>query len=324
MHSWGGYKLVKVLLNFGLSPKIHADLKDWSPDLYYLFIYLGAKQRDMSKKERADELLSILLDKTLHTSYFGKLSFGSREKFAKMANTTSPLPLVILTWLCKLQEDFYEIGDTNKNGDWNKHKTYCPVKAEKVSREFPLDNMHMIKANSATETKNTTLKLITPDNSHNKKVVKSLKEWAAKILCWENDYMQDLGNADNEEKHDQYGEKPYSMSKRNYKPNHQKPGGNVDIVKDFQIEQQQSKSPHQLYLHLSQFMTEEIGKLAKTTSNKKPKIKTSYCLTVQMKQLLVLLHLQIKEVTKKITTGRNVNIHERTSHGTKKGHCHRQ
>ena len=88
MHSWGGYKLVKVLLNFGLSPKIHADLKDWSPDLYYLFIYLGAKQRDMSKKERADELLSILFDKTLHNSYFGKLSFGSREKFAKMANTT--------------------------------------------------------------------------------------------------------------------------------------------------------------------------------------------------------------------------------------------
>jgi hypothetical protein len=36
MHSWVGYKLVKVLLNFGLSPKIWQDLDDWSPDLYEL------------------------------------------------------------------------------------------------------------------------------------------------------------------------------------------------------------------------------------------------------------------------------------------------
>jgi hypothetical protein len=46
MHSWVGYKLVKKLLNFGLSPKIWQDLKDWSPDLFNLFFYLGDKQRD--------------------------------------------------------------------------------------------------------------------------------------------------------------------------------------------------------------------------------------------------------------------------------------
>jgi hypothetical protein len=32
MHSWVGYKLVKVLLNFGLSLKIWQDVEDWSPD----------------------------------------------------------------------------------------------------------------------------------------------------------------------------------------------------------------------------------------------------------------------------------------------------
>ncbi len=32
MHSWVGYKLVKVLFNFGLSPKIWQDLEDWPPD----------------------------------------------------------------------------------------------------------------------------------------------------------------------------------------------------------------------------------------------------------------------------------------------------
>ena len=58
----------------------------------------------------------------------------------------------------------------------------------------------MIKANSSIETKITTLEMIKPDNKHNKKVVKSLEEWAAKILCWENDYVQDLTKTDNETK----------------------------------------------------------------------------------------------------------------------------
>ena len=43
MHSWVGYELVKVLLNFELTPKIHKDLNAWSPDVYSLFSYLGAK-----------------------------------------------------------------------------------------------------------------------------------------------------------------------------------------------------------------------------------------------------------------------------------------
>ena len=34
IHSWVGYKHVKVLLNFGLSPKIWQDLEDWSPELF--------------------------------------------------------------------------------------------------------------------------------------------------------------------------------------------------------------------------------------------------------------------------------------------------
>jgi hypothetical protein len=70
MHSWVAYKLVKVLLNFQLTPKIREDLNDWSPDLYCLFAYLGAKQRDVPEEERADKMLSILFDKTLHNNYF--------------------------------------------------------------------------------------------------------------------------------------------------------------------------------------------------------------------------------------------------------------
>jgi hypothetical protein len=124
------------------------------------------------------------------------MPFGSREKFAKVTNTK--LSLVILTWSRQLQEHFDEIVDTNDNGDWNGHQIYCHVKASKVSRELPLDNMHMIKANSAAEIKITTLEMIKPDIKHHKKVIKSLEEWAAKILCRDNNYVQDLANADDE------------------------------------------------------------------------------------------------------------------------------
>ena len=66
----------------------------------------------------------------------------------------------------------------------------APLMHQKVSRKLPFDNMHMIKANSATETKITTLDMIKPNNKRNKKVIKSLKEWAAKILCLDNDYSR--------------------------------------------------------------------------------------------------------------------------------------
>ncbi len=50
MHSWVGYELVKVLLIFGLSPKIINDPENWSPDLFHLFSYMGDKQRDTKKR----------------------------------------------------------------------------------------------------------------------------------------------------------------------------------------------------------------------------------------------------------------------------------
>jgi hypothetical protein len=155
MHSWVGYNLVKVLLNFGLSPKIWQDLKDWSPDLFNLFSYLGDKQWDPSRKEQAEHLLTVLFDITLHNGYFAKLPFGSRDKFAKMTNFTSPL--VVLTWLRQFQEYFHKIGDTNEDGDWNTHEKYAPVKARHVTRECPLDNMHMMKANSTAVAKITSV-----------------------------------------------------------------------------------------------------------------------------------------------------------------------
>jgi hypothetical protein len=87
----------------------------------------------------------------------------------------------------------------------------------------------------------------------------------------------------------------YAMSKTSYKPNNQKASNNVHIVQ-FTPEQQQHKTPDQLYLHLCDFMMEGIETMTKTANKKKKK--TSNCSTVQMKRLHVLLNLPIKHMGK--------------------------
>jgi hypothetical protein len=126
----------------------------------------------------------------------GKVVFG----FERYCKTNTTLALVVLTWLRQLQEYFYKIGDANENGDWNVHWKYCPVKAKHVSREFPLDNMYMTKANSTAVTKITSGQWITPNSKNSKQVIKSLEEWPVKILCRDNDCVQNLVNTDEEMK----------------------------------------------------------------------------------------------------------------------------
>ncbi len=45
MQSWVGYKLVKVLVTFGLQPNaLNDSLKTWSPELHDVFSYMLAKK----------------------------------------------------------------------------------------------------------------------------------------------------------------------------------------------------------------------------------------------------------------------------------------
>jgi hypothetical protein len=87
--------------------------------------------------------------------------------------------------LRQLQKHFYEIGDNKESGDWNVHgkNCYCFFRAKNVSKDFPLDNVHMMKANSTSLVKVDSVTYIKPDGKPHKTVVKSLEEWAAKILC---------------------------------------------------------------------------------------------------------------------------------------------
>jgi hypothetical protein len=302
MHSWVGYKLVKVLLAFGLSPKNWDDLESWSPDLFNLFSYLGDKQQDPSKKEYAEELLTFLFDKTLHNGYFGKLPFGNKDNFAKMTNTT--LPLVMLMWLRQLEEYFYKIGDTNESRNWNTHGKYCPVKARSVTNEFPLENIHMSKANNTTVEQITSVSWIKSNNKINKKVVASLEEWAAKILCRDNDYVKYKATADNKTKKrfdrtKTHGPKQYAMSNRSYKLNYQDTRNSVHIV-HFTPKEQQHKSQDQLCLHVGYFMKGEIDKMTKTTDKKNPNQKNIKLLNSANKVAACLVALANKDRHEKI------------------------
>jgi hypothetical protein len=59
IQSWVGYKLVKVLVTFGLQPTtLKSNLKDWSKDLHNIFTYMQTKNPDL--EGRAEEILDVL------------------------------------------------------------------------------------------------------------------------------------------------------------------------------------------------------------------------------------------------------------------------
>jgi hypothetical protein len=68
MQSWVGYELVKVLVTFGLQPVDLSDsLKEWSPDLYYVFSYMQTRKVEL--KDNATRILDVLFNDTLHSGH---------------------------------------------------------------------------------------------------------------------------------------------------------------------------------------------------------------------------------------------------------------
>ncbi len=118
-------------------------------------------------------------------------------------------------------------------------KKYCPVKARNVLKESPFNNIYMIKANSTAVNKITSFQWIKPNIKNNKIVIKSLEEWAAKILYRDNNCVKNKANADDETKKrfdrtKKHGPNQYAMSKRSCKPINQEARNNVIL----------STSPH--------------------------------------------------------------------------------
>ena len=189
IHSWVGYELVRVLLKYGLSPNVRSDLKDWSEDLFELFAYFGEKQRDPEKRPTTQ--INILFNKTEHCSYFDKLAFGKKMRFEKMSNTI--IPLVILTWLRQLQEHFFLKTDHSKQADWSDLGRYfAQPQSKQVSKG--MNHVHLSNATSPAVNRMTSFDNIIPrkKGKGTNKVVRSLCEWADRILCRNNEYVNDI------------------------------------------------------------------------------------------------------------------------------------
>ena len=189
IHSWVGYELVKILLKYGLSPSVRSDLNDWSQDLFELFAYFGEKKRDSTKKPATQ--LTILFDKTEHCSYFEKLPFGKKSRFEKMDNTT--IPLVILTWLRQLQEHVFKLPGSSSQADWSDLGRYFAQPPSK-SVSKGVNHVHLSNANSPGVHKMKSFDDIKPKKKGKgtDKVVRSLSEWADRILCRNNEYVEDI------------------------------------------------------------------------------------------------------------------------------------
>ena len=103
--------------------------------------------------------------------------------------------------------------------------------------------------------------------------MKSLEEWAAKILCWDNnDFVQNIANSDDETKKcfkrtEKYGSIKYVMSETSYKPTKEETRDSINIVR-FTPQQQQNKTQEQLFLHVSNFMKDKIETLRKKAHKK--------------------------------------------------------
>jgi hypothetical protein len=168
---------VKVLNVFGLQPKIRPDLEAWSPDLFTTFSYLCNRSTSNTKdKKKAFKMLDLLFDKTEHNSYFGKMNFGSKEKFKTATN--SSLYLLILTWLRQLEQYFYNFdGNDDFDGEWNDHGKYYATTS--MMKPAPLANIHMAKEDEIL-TNITDVSFFEP--THRDGVCVSLEEWGAKIF----------------------------------------------------------------------------------------------------------------------------------------------
>jgi hypothetical protein len=121
-------------------------------------------------------MLDLLFDKTEHNSYFGKMNFGSKEKFKTATN--SSLYLLILTWLRQLEQYFYNFdGNDDFEGDWNEHGKYYATTS--MMKSAPLANIHMANEDEIL-TNITDVSFFEP--THRDGVCVSLEEWGARIF----------------------------------------------------------------------------------------------------------------------------------------------
>ncbi len=134
-------------------------------------------------------------------------------------------------------------------------------------------------------------------------------------MCWDNDYVKIKATADNETKKrfdrtKTHGPKQYAMSNRSYKLNNQDTRNSIHIV-HFTPQEQQHKSPDQLFLHVSDFMKGEIDKMTKTTEKKNANQKNIKLLNSANEVAACLVALANKDHHKKNSSLEEMQAHMR-------------
>jgi hypothetical protein len=170
-----------------------------------------------------------------------------------------------LTWLRQLQEHFFEQPENNPLIDWNDSGRYCNVPV-KFAVSKGVNHVHMSKANNKNAFKIESFDSIKPNKKHSKKVVKSLFEWAERILYRETAYVQDITKSI--EKGTKSTPTKYTMTDKNYQEISQNETIN-DEIDTVTPEDQQRKTPAQLMSTVSGFMINKIARMPKMTGQKR-------------------------------------------------------
>ncbi len=123
----------------------------------------------------------------------------------------------------------------------------------------------MSKANTANAVKIDSFDSIKPNRKDSKKVVKSLFQWAERILYWESPYRQDITKSI--EKGSNSLPPKYDMTDKNYQKDTQDKT-NIGDIEKFTPEDQQRKTPEQLMSIVGNFMKNEIERMPKKVSQK--------------------------------------------------------
>jgi hypothetical protein len=109
-----------------------------------------------------------------------------------MENTT--IPLVILMWLRQLEEHFYRQPTKSPSIDWNDNGRYCNAQ-QKLAVKKGVNNIYMSKATATSLRKINSFQDIKPNKNNLDLVIKSLFDWAVRILHRDLPYVQDITNS---------------------------------------------------------------------------------------------------------------------------------
>jgi hypothetical protein len=108
--------------------------------------------------------------------------------------------LIILTWLCQLQQFFLNEDKNDKNGDWNIFRKYTGTTSNHL-RDTPLANINFSSGSSPNVLTQITKITQFKSSEEIKGVCTSLEEWALHILQPEKDQdfqLKELYNNDAE------------------------------------------------------------------------------------------------------------------------------